>query len=163
VVERRELARNAVGVLEVRVDRGHEADVLGLGGDGRQQGERLELKASARAALSIEMVARAPDEVGQEEGVELRLLRALRRSHPVARVGTSVVLRARVSPRRRVVPEAHEERIENQLPLCHHISREEIVATQPSPPLAPCVLNATFVPPRERSVTERVRAESTVG
>jgi hypothetical protein len=120
MVERGELPATLYGSEKLVFAGGDEADVAGRGGDRREQGQRLELEAHTGTAVLRAMSgsARATDEVGDEESVELGLLCQLRRSYPVAQVRSAVGIGRRMPPRRRVVAEAHEEGVECQTASC---------------------------------------------
>src|ERR1700754_3997357 len=86
MIQRGELACQVVGLMKVGVGGRYQANVLGLHGDRGQQGEALELIALPRAPLPFDALARATDEVRQEEGVELLRFGQLREPGPELQV-----------------------------------------------------------------------------
>ena len=134
VIQRRQHARGVVRLAEVGVDRRHQADVPGVHGDRREQRQRLELVAAAAARVRANVRARAADEVGQEEDVQLGALGQPRQANPEVQLRTSGPARVvRVPPRLRVVPEALKEHVQDQLSLlpvaAHRRLRALVVAS----------------------------------
>jgi hypothetical protein len=93
VVERGEPAGEVERRVVGRAGGGDEPDVLGVGGDGRQQGERLEPVQVVRRVGGVDELA-----VHDEQRVEQRLLGDLGRLDVVADVGAGVAGDARVLP-----------------------------------------------------------------
>jgi hypothetical protein len=80
--------------------------------------------------LPINSLAGSADEIGKEEGVELRLFGALGHPNPIVRIRASVAVGAWMSPRRRMMAEAHKEGIENKLSLLAR--HEDLLGARPS-------------------------------
>ena len=129
VVERGELARDVIGLVEARRGGGNEADALGRHRDRRQQRDRLEVGDELhRAALRVDVGVAHAGAVGEEDHVELGALGRLRDLDVVVEVDMSVLLRARMPPGRDMVagrieigPEPHFSAI------CHGVSLPRLV------------------------------------
>ena len=115
LVQRGELARHMIGLVVGGGDGGDQADLLGDGGQRRQQRERLEVVAARGARQGRQVGVAHADRVGQEDGVELGGLGAPGQIHVVAEVHGRVGLRAGVAPGGDVVAGLHQEGAELDL------------------------------------------------
>ena len=89
-VERGEFARQVIGLV-VGGGRGRdEADLLGHGGQGGQQGQRLEIHRARGARLGVQFGRTDADQVGEEEQVEFAALGQLREFDAAAVVERAV-------------------------------------------------------------------------
>src|SRR5882672_6594226 len=86
-----------------------------MSGNDAQQRQRLELERSTHTARLVEVISGTADEVRHEERIEPGLLRPLCHVDPVLDIGAACGHDARTSPGRRVMAEAHEKYIQDQL------------------------------------------------
>jgi hypothetical protein len=115
VVQRGELAGHVEGLGIGDAERGHQADVLGHRGQGRQDGDRLEAVQIVRAGLGVDRQA-----VGDEQEVELALLGQLGGAAVVLEIGAGAGLGVGMTPVGPGAPRALDHVAELQLSALRH-------------------------------------------
>ena len=116
MVERGEAAGNVIGLVEGRRCGGDQADMLGDGGQRRQQRERLERRHRVAAPQRLDRHVEHGQMVGHEEGVELRRLQRLREALQMREIEIGVGIGARIAPGAGVKTDRAHEGAEPQLP-----------------------------------------------
>lgn len=120
MVERGEPAGNVIGRVEGRRRGCHQPDVIGDGGERRQQRERLEGRDRMAAPQRLDRHVEHGQMIGHEEGVELGHLQCLREAFEVREVEIGVGIGARVAPGAGVKTDRAHEGAEPQLFfVCH--------------------------------------------
>ena len=102
-------------MVVIGVDRSNQADAASVGGKRRQQGEGLELVAHRIAARFRTLLRRAANEIGHEEGIELRRLRQPHGIDVPVQIRTAIVSGTGVAPGGSVVAKALNKNIQRQL------------------------------------------------
>ena len=118
MVERGEAAGDVIGRVEGRRCGGDQADMVGDGGQRRQQRERLERGHRVAAPQRLDRHVEHGQMVGHEEGVELRRLQRLREALQMREVEVGVGIGAGIAPGAGVKTDRAHESAEPQLPFC---------------------------------------------
>jgi hypothetical protein len=143
VVQRGELPGDVKRLVVRRRDRRDEPDVLGDGGEGRQEGQRFE-----PAQRVVPDVALQRQAVGQEHRIEPAPLGDLGKVLEMPDVGQPPRVGAGMTPGRLVVPHAHQEGVEVQFPgqMVLHVEmaafQEEAVSPGNASPWTPWIKNS---------------------
>ena len=100
MVERGEFTGDVIGFVERGRGGGDETDILGDGGQSRQQGDRLELRhiASGGAMQGFRVCAACTDAVRHEDEIEFCRLGNLRKLDIMRKIRTGVGLRIGMTP-----------------------------------------------------------------